>query len=145
VNGASASTPAATFSAAAPTNSANIKGDTQRLRNLIPRARSAFSSTRRPLANARIPFALSALSTRRSPRPIGSEVTRARNYSHSSGHDAIIRGCYEGVTYEIFPNTFSTNTLIAYLPSLSSDVTRARDDVNDTETTFRARDDVGDA
>ena len=30
-------------------------------------------------------------------------------------------------------------------PSLSSDVTRARDDVNDTETTFRARDDVGDA
>ena len=79
------------------------------------------------------------------PRPIGSEVTRARNYSHSSGHDAIIRGCYEGVTYEIFPNTFSTNTLIAYLPSLSSDVTRARDDVGDTETTFRARDDVGDA
>ena len=49
------------------------------------------------------------------------------------------------VTYEIFPNTFSTNTLIAYLPSLSSDVTRARDDVDDTETTFRARDDVGDA
>jgi hypothetical protein len=55
----------------------------------------------------------------------------------------MLRGCYvRDISQHL---TFSTNTLIAYLPSLSSDVTRARDDVNDTETTFRARDDVGDA
>ena len=41
-------------------------------------------------------------------------------------------------SYEIFPNTLSYQNLIAYLPSLS-DVTRARDDVGDAETTARAQ------